>query len=195
MAVLINPQATPLNPACMAANPTLLCQNAETAPIDTEYRLGLGGGFDLGFRGLFPPHALAVTYSALDERRMDVPMSVAVVAEAGLEGFGSGVDEPRPEVLLRGGVMLSSTARPSPTVQLRPAASFGWLQSPTAGKGAEWTGGVFLPVRITANLAVAPWLGVSGWLPLDGRAATYARGGVAIEPWLDRFVRPIPPPR
>ena len=160
------------------------CVSPTTSPIDVEYRIGLGRGFELGLRGLIPPRVLDVKYSLLDERRHEVPFSLALHAEAGVAISST------PTPIVRGDMILSVTQQLSGSAALQPSASAGyWLQQDRAGiqtHGFGWTAGLFFPFRIPAEGAVAPYVGASGFVPLDGEAEWYVRGGLLFEPWLER---------
>jgi hypothetical protein len=158
------------------------CDAPANSPIDIEYRIGLGRGFELGLRGLFPPRVLDLKYSLLDERRHGGALSVALHAEAG----AAVALEVTP--IARGDVLVSGTLPLADGVALRPAASAGWwLQQDRLGElgqGFGWTGGLFVPFRIPAEGGVSPYLGASGFLPVDGQAEWMIRGGILFEPWL-----------
>ncbi len=198
LAVLVDPGAQ-VNPAACARFEAD-CVSQTQALLDVEYRLGLGAGFDLGARGLFPPRALSLKYSVLDERRHRTPVSLALSAEGGVDaaGPGAGLVEVTLAPFARLDALASGTARFGDNVALRPAGSIGWWVEPRGmgdlHQGAGWTVGAFLPVRIPAGLALAPWVGGSGWFP-DGRPAeAWVRFGVAVEPWLSPVGSPIPSP-
>lgn len=198
VAVLVDPSVQVDAAACARLEAD--CVRQTQALVDVEYRLGLGAGFDLGARGLFPPRALSLKYSVLDERRHRTPVSLAVSAEGGVDAVGSGraLVDATLAPFGRLDALASGTARFGDNVALRPAGSIGWWVEPRGTgalyQGAGWTAGVFLPVRIPAGLALAPWVGGSGWFP-DGRPAeAWVRFGVAVEPWLSPVGGPIPSP-
>ena len=160
------------------------CSVPTTSPVDLEYRIGLGRGFELGLRGLFPPHVVDIKYSVLDERRYPVPFSLAVHAEGGLTVSTT------PQPIARGDLIISKTQNLSETIAIQPVASGGWwLQQDRSGTethGFGWTGGLFVPIAIPAEGAVAPYVGASGFVPLDGEPEWYLRAGLLFEPWLER---------
>ena len=166
--------------------------------VDMEYRLGTGAGFELGVRGLFPPRALLFKYAIVDERRHRAPLSVGLAAEVGAflgEGDGHQVSfELVPYG--RGDLLLSSSIRVAPGVQLRPLASAGWWEEPRGAlelaRGVGFTGGVFVPIRISGGIGVSPGAGVSAWLPRDRTPEVYARLGLQIESWFEPARDTIP---
>ncbi len=168
------------------------------APVDLEYRIGLGRGFELGARGLFPPRALSLKHSFLDERRQHTPISAALQVEAGaqLTSAGGAISL---APFLRADLLGSGTARLGPNVQLRPVLSAGWWAetrgSETLDQGPGWTAGLFVPVRIPGGFGLAPGIGASGWLPTLHAPEVYARIGLLIEPWLEPAGSVIPPER
>lgn len=166
-------------------------------PVDLEYRIGLGRGFELGARGLLPPRALSLKYSFLDERRQNTPISAALQVEGGAQLTSAG-GAIALAPFVRADLLGSGTARLSPNVLLRPVLSAGWWAetrgSATLDQGPGWTAGLFVPLRIPGGFGVAPGIGASGWLPALHAPEVYARFGVLIEPWLDRSPPGIPSP-
>lgn len=167
--------------ACLAQGG---CAQPTTVPVDLEYRIGLGRGFELGLRGLFPPRVLDLKYSLVDERRHSSVFSLALHAEAGV-ALGT-----TPTPIARGDVIVSTTREVGDGVALQPALSGGyWLQTDKTGRqthGFGWTAGLFVPFRIPAEGAVAPYVGASGFSPLDGESEWFIRAGLLFEPWLER---------
>ena len=184
IAIQVDPFATTAEDdyaACLNAGG---CSGPTSSPIDLEYRIGLGRGFELGLRGIFPPRVLDIKYSVLDERRHDVPLSLALHAEAGVALSAD------PTPILRGNLLLSTTQKLSDSIAIQPVGSAGyWLQQDRSGAqrhGFGWTAGLFFPIAIPAEGAVAPYVGASGFAPIDGEAEWYIRGGLLFEPWLER---------
>ncbi|GDX81073.1 hypothetical protein LBMAG42_28840 [Deltaproteobacteria bacterium] len=194
LGVLVDPAFSPELSGCFDPASGGVCQLPAQSPLDLEYRLGLGRGFELGARGLLPPRALSLKYAFLDERRHRTSVSLAVQVEAGAQvTVDDGPLAPFPVALVpfaRGDLLASGTSRLGPNMQFRPVGSVGWWVesrgAPTPDQGLGWTAGVFLPVRIPGGFAVAPVVGVSGWFPARHVTEVYARFGLAIEPWLDR---------
>lgn len=173
---------------CLDPDPGSACAPGLVSPVDFEYRLGLGHGFELGVRGLLPPRSLLVRYAVLDERRHPTAGSVALSAEAGAQ-LGIGAAGVELEPFVHADLLLSGTLRPGAAVQLRPAASLGWWIEPRGhvilDAGPGFTVGVFVPIRIPAGLGLAPVAGVAGWLPLGRVPEVQARLGLQVEPWLE----------
>lgn len=179
------------DPAAFAALAECLdapdCELPERTPVDLEYRLGLGRGWEIGARGVLPPRALSLKYAVLDERRHPTPVSVALRAEAGVVPR---THEGRLDLLpfARGEVLVSGTLSLSPGVALRPVGSVGFAGEPTSGgelqPGCGYTAGLLVPLRLPGHLAFAPALGVAGFIPLDGVGTIGLRVGITVEPWL-----------
>lgn len=192
LGVLVDPSFSPHLAECFDPGSGGDCRLPAQAPVDLEFRLGLGRGFELGARGLLPPRALSLKYAFLDERQHSTVVSLAAQVEAGAQVTLS-ADSVATLTLtpfLRADLLASGTARLGPNVQLRPVGAAGWWieprGSPTLDQGLGWTAGVFVPVRIPGGFALAPAVGVGGWFPARHAAEVFARAGLAIEPWLDR---------
>jgi hypothetical protein len=171
---------------CFDTNEGSPCAAPSSVPFDVEYRLGLGRGWEIAARGLLPPRAFAVKYAVLDEPRHPTPLSFAVQAEGGIVPRIAGE---RVEVspFARLDALTSGTVPVGAHVALRPAGSGGlWLEPGADGvrPGFGYTLGIFVPIRLPGGLALAPWGGAAGFVPLHGVHALSARFGLSIEPWL-----------
>ena len=172
---------------CLDAGVATPCAAPASVPLDVAYRLGLGHGWEIGSRGFPIPRALAVKYAVLDERRHPTPVSVALEGEGGvtlrLEEAGLAALP-----FARGDLVVSGTLRLGPGVALRPAGSLGYWMEPMGGAvpvgGPGYTAGLFVPVRLPADLAFSPSLGVSGFFPPGTEPVHALRVGVTIASWL-----------
>mgnify|MGYP001572344479 FL=1 len=149
-------------------------------PVQLEFRVGLGRGWEIGVRGLTPPRAVDLKWSFLDERRHDTPVSLALDAE-----FSVDLDL---RVTLRGQVLGSSTLPLGDKVALRPALNAGWWKEPTPGDddahGPGGLLGVYLPVLFLDDQSIAPYVATAAYQPLGSRAVWTVWAGVELGPWL-----------
>lgn len=196
LGALVDPRL--VSAACIDGLSATDCATEGQSIVDMEYRLGTGAGFELGVRGLFPPRALLLKYAIVDERRHRAPLSVGLAAEVGAflgEGDGHHISFDLVPYG-RGDLLLSSSIRVAPGVQLRPLASAGWWEEPRGGlelaRGVGFTGGVFVPIRVSGGIGVSPGVGVSAWLPRDRTPELYARLGLQIESWFEPARDTIP---
>ncbi len=163
------------------------CELPGRTPVDLEYRIGLGRGWELGARGLLPPRALSFKYAFLDERRHPTEVSLALRAEGGaIPRTEAGTLSLRP--FLRGDLLLSGTVPLGPRFALRPVASAGlWADPDAAGRLAPvfgWTAGLLVPVRLPGDLALGPVFGVVGTINAEGVNEIALRLGLTVEPWM-----------
>ncbi len=163
------------------------CELPDRSPVDLEYRIGLGRGWEIGARGLLPPRALSLKYALLDERRHPTLVSLALRAEGGaIPRTEAGTLSLLP--FARADLLFSGTAPLSPRFALRPVASAGvWADPDEAGRLRPvfgWTAGLLLPFRLPGDLAMGPIFGVVGTINADGATAPALRLGLTVEPWL-----------
>lgn len=149
-------------------------------PVQLEFRLGLGRGWEIGVRGLTPPRAADLKWSFLDERRHDTTVSLALDAELSVD-----LDL---RTTLRGQVLASSTRPLGDDLALRPTANLGWWKEPTPtddqAHGPGGLVGVYLPVRFLDDQSIAPYVATAAYQPLGGEVVWTLWAGVELGPWL-----------
>jgi len=151
------------------------------APVQMEFRVGLGRGWEIGVRGLTPPKGVDVKWSVLDERRHETPLSVALDAEVNVDLAL------RP--ILRGQVLLSSNRLLGDDLAIRPALNVGYWKEPTLddadAHGIGGLAGVFVPVRFLDEQSIAPYVATSYYLPWGRPGVVILWAGVDLGPWLE----------
>lgn len=161
-----------------------LLDEPDLGDVVPEFHIGLGGGLELGTRGIPVLGGTEIKWSMLDERRHETPLSLAVAAEVSLDpyqerAFGGRV-----------GLLTSSTWLLSADVGLRPAigAWYGTgghalhfdlpyeagdhdggdpeLELTYTGHGLSLPVGLELPIR-AGNFAITPFVAYTAWFPME----------------------------
>lgn len=178
-------------------------------PFDVEARVGLGEGFELGWKGLTSPLGGDLKYSILDERRHVTPISLALDIEAGFNPFVTfsiaptegGIASSAPFVYAGGGVFASTNMPVTPTLAFRPILNVGirtgayfeqilGMPAPDP-RVARIAAGMDMPVRSWEDQAITPHVGVTWEHALSGGDRGVFWLGLAFESWLDEPVEEL----